>query len=232
MLTEKGRCQAVAHLLCVATEQVLWAHVQPWLAKQPVRHQLYCRVGRGEATYYRNTGSNEHTLTYGWKMVASKYDAAVAAQWRTGGEILKRGYFGGELDLPALLAHTCCHEFAHLIQSIKGWIFRGSIHNSEFYRILDRIHSAGTAHLVLDFIERQACTQGMDLGFIEPGKPVQVMAQRCFNPGELVSFDYKGNPVLGEVIRVNRKTVNVRPLAPRLGAAYFRISPHFLTPRS
>jgi hypothetical protein len=50
-----------------------------------------------------------------------------------------------------------------------------------------------------------------------------------FSPGQLVSFEFRGRPVLGEVLRVNRKTVNVKPMVPRLAADYFRISPHYLT---
>jgi hypothetical protein len=38
--------------------------------------------------------------------------------------------------------------------------------------------------------------------------------------------------VVGEVMRVNRKTVNVKPVLPRLAADYFRISPHFLKPHA
>lgn len=228
---DKSNCQQVAGLLCVATRQVLWHTVQPWLLRQPGRHSLHCRVGRGEATYYRTAGNNEHTLTFGWKMVASKHDAAVARQWRTGREIVERGYFGGELTMPTLLAHTCCHEFAHLIQSIKGWIDRGSIHNAGFYRVLDRLHRAGAAQRVLEHLEHQADRAGIALNFIEGPAPPPLAPPAVFRPGELVSFDYRGQSVVGEVIRVNRKTVNVRPLRPRLAAAYFRISPQLLTAR-
>jgi hypothetical protein len=169
-----------------------------------------------------------HVLTYGRKMVASKHDAAIAAQWRTGREILKRGYFAAELTLPSLLAHTCCHEFGHVIQSINGWINRGSIHNRQFYAIVDRIHNSGMADSVRDYLEARAAEQGLPLQFSDVSRPTAAVAS--FRPGELVSFEYRGRPVVGKVLRVNRKTVNVKPVMPPLAADYFRVSPGFLKP--
>ena len=69
--TDPYRCKSIAAALCAATEQVLWVEAQEWLASQPGRHRLQCRVGGGEATYYRARGPREHLLTYGWKLVAS-----------------------------------------------------------------------------------------------------------------------------------------------------------------
>jgi hypothetical protein len=228
MSPQPQQCQAIAEILCAATEQILWRELQPWLAERAETHHLRCRVGSGEATYYRLLGHREHLLNYGRKMVASKFDAARAAQWRTGREIVQRSYFSGELTLSTVLAHTCCHEFGHIIQSIKGWIRYGSIHNREFYRILDRIHHSDSAQRVHSYIEQRAADQGLPLSFIDTAQAIPVVA--CFQPGELVCFEYRGRSVVGEVLRVNRKTVNVKPVTPRLAADYFRISPHFLTP--
>lgn len=223
------QCHAIAELLCEATEQVLWRELQPWLAERGDSHRLQCRVGSGEATYYRMLGDRRHLLNYGRKMVASKFNAGIAAQWRTGREILRRSYFDGELTLPGVLSHTCCHEFAHVIQGINGWIRYGSIHNREFYRILDRIHQSGSAHTVYDYVVAGAAQRGLTLDFIDHGDPVAGVPVASFQPGELVSFEYRGCSVLGEVLRVNRKTVNVKPVKPRMAADYFRISPQFLT---
>lgn len=228
MPPEPRQCRAIAQILCDATEAVLWQHVQPWLARLPRTHQLTCRVGRGEATYYSPRGEGEHLLTYGWKMVASKFDAGMACQWRTGAELRERAYFGGELTVANVLAHTCCHEFGHVIQGINGWISRGSIHNADFYRIVDRIHASGAAAQVRDFLAEAAAREHLALQFAadEASATTDVAG---FQPGEMVSFEYRGRPVLGEVLRVNRRTVNVKPVMPRLAADYFRISPHFLT---
>jgi hypothetical protein len=230
MPTQLQQCHSLAALLCDATEQVLWREVQDWLASRAARHSLQCRVGAGEATYYRPLGNNRHLINYGSKMIASKLNPAVAAQWRTGREIAGRGYFGGAITLPALLAHTCCHEFAHLVQSINGWIRRGSIHNREFYRIVDRMHAAGSAQRVLEYLQQRAAQAELPLVFNHHAPSPNMPG--VFRPGELVSFEYRGRPVVGEVMRVNRKTVNVKPVLPRLAADYFRISPHFLKPHA
>ena len=74
-----------------------------------------------------------------------------------------------------------------------------------------------------------AAQRGLTLDFIDHGDPVAGVPVASFQPGELVSFEYRGCSVLGEVLRVNRKTVNVKPVKPRMAADYFRISPQFLT---
>lgn len=226
MQPDPYRCKSIAAALCAATEQVLWVDIHDWLAGRPGQHRLHCRVGGGEATYYRARGPHDHLLTYGWKMVASKHDADRAALWRTGREIMNRGYFDGQLALSSLLAHTCCHEFAHLVQNINGWISRGSIHNGRFYQILDRMHASGAAVRVLNHIEQQAHRESWELDFFAAESPAPAP---CLQPGAKVSFDYRGRVIRGEVIRVNRRTVNVRPVAPRLATEYFRVSPQLLT---
>lgn len=212
--------------MCEATENVLWSHIRLWL-KFRGRHSLNCRVGSGEATYYTTRGKGKHVMTFGARMVASKFNPEFAPQWRTGSEIIKRAYFGGELDLPGLLAHTCCHEFAHLVQCVNGWISYGSVHNDAFYRILDRIHQSGKAEEVRQYLLKRASQEAIELSFDEHA-PALVMAPE-FCLGDQVFFEYKGRQVQGEVIKLNRKTVNVKPLTPGVRAEYFRISPHYLS---
>ncbi len=220
------QCKAIATLLCSATTEVLWQGAHELVAVPLDPHRLRCRVGSGEATYYRRLGRHQHLINYGCRMVASKTDPEVAALWLTGREILRRNYFAGELSFPGLLAHTCCHEFGHFLQSISGGLGRGSIHNQAFYRIVDRIHAAGLAQELRAYIEQHASLLGLPLAFGPQSTPRP--RPDAFEPGELVSFEYRGSPVMGEVLRVNRKTVNVRPLRPVLAADYFRISPQFL----
>ena len=220
--------RAIARVLGSATQEVLWQGATVELLAADVgRHRLRCRVGAGEATYYRRLGRCEHLINYGCKMVASKHDRQLAAQWLTGREILRRGYFDGELSLSGLLAHTCCHEFGHVLQSISGGLARGSIHNQAFYHFVDRIHACGLARDVRCYIEEQARWHGLSLSFSPATRPLPVVD--AFAPGELVSFEYRGKAVMGEVLRVNRKTVNVKPLRPAFAADYFRISPQFLS---
>ncbi len=224
--------KAIAKLLCDATDEVLWHGTADGHGSRSVRHQLHCRVGTGEATYYRSLGHNRHLINYGLKMVASKHNSQIAAQWRTGREILQRGYFDGKLSLSGLLAHTCCHEFSHALQSINGWISRGSIHNQQFYRIVDSIHDSGVAQQVRDFIELRAEKDGLVLAFSSESSDSESCLcpqAAAFEPGELVSFEYRGEAIVGKVLRINRKTVNVKPVQPAIAADYFRISPQFLS---
>lgn len=216
--------------MCEATEVVLWAHIQDWQRLRSGRHTLHCRVGSGEATYYTTRGKDRHVMTFGARMVASKFCQQRASQWRTGDEIIRRAYFGGQLTLPGLLAHTCCHEFAHLVQCLNGWIKYGSVHNEGFYRVLDRIHQSGMADEVQRFIEQRAAEQAIVLAFDALGPQPLLEPAQHYCLGDRVQFDYKGKAVVGEIIKVNRKTLNVKPLHPRLRVEYFRISPHFLTP--
>ena len=229
MSVDQSGCRAAAELLCTAAETVLWPDIAHWSPRSAHGHRLECRVGSGEATYYRAQGLGSHRLTFGWKMVASKRDPLLARQWLTGREMLARGYFAGQFTLPTLLAHTCCHEFAHLVQALNGWMSRGSVHNRQFYRILDEIYAADAAERVLGLIERDARQLGLPLEFADSEGHAPGEAKR-FRMGQRVRFDYRGAPVVGEVIRVNRKTVNVKPLAARYRNEYFRISPHYLTP--
>ena len=215
-------------MLCAATEEILWPDVSQWSPAEPAGHRLECRVGRGEATYYRALGHRRHRLTFGWKMIASKHDPVLASQGLTGREMLQKGYFSGQFTLAALLAHTCCHEFAHLVQGLNGWMARGSIHNAQFYHVLDSLYAAGAGERVLDSIEQKVQMQGWSLAFAEDTILTHSEVQQ-FRMGQLVSFEYRGASVMGEVIRVNRKTVNVKPLKSRSTADYFRISPHYLT---
>ena len=220
------RYHRIAGWLCELTRGILWRQAGPWLAQRDPGARLRCRVGRGEATYHRRADGGLHEVTFGWKMVASKHRLAEAQRWKTAREIAARGYFGGEITVAHLLAHTCCHEFAHVVQSVNGWYHRGSIHNAQFYRILDRMHAGGAARRVLDALHTRARADGIDLAFTQLGEP----AAAVFDIGDRVRFDYRGRPVLGEVTRVNRKTLNVKPLLPSWGETYFRISPHLLAP--
>ncbi len=232
MPTQTRHYKAIAKLLCDATDEVLWHGAVDGLGSRPKHHQLYCRVGAGEATYYRSLGHHRHLINYGLKMVASKHNPEIAAQWRTGREILQRGYFDGELSLSGLLAHTCCHEFSHALQSINGWIRRGSIHNPQFYRIVDSIHAAGVAQQVRDFIELRAEKDGLAVAFSPESSDSEsslCLQAPAFEPGELVSFEYRGEAIVGKVVRINRKTVNVKPVRPAIAADYFRVSPQFLS---
>ncbi|RRJ82763.1 hypothetical protein [Aestuariirhabdus litorea] len=216
--------QRVAQLLVEVTEQVLWREIQPWLRDRGHRIQLHCRVGSGRATHHRQQGAR-HSITYGRKMVASKRCPLQAELWTTAREIRARGYFRGQWGLAELLAHTCCHEFAHLVQSLNGWYGRGSIHNAGFYQILDRIHRSGSAQRVLEALLRAAQDAQLELGFLPPGAAARDTAPvPAPVRGQRVRFQYRGKLVSGVVTRIHRQTVRVENHG-IAGVGYFRVPP-------
>lgn len=226
---EQRSSRQIAGALCRATEEILW---RDYCDKHPAParlHRLHCRVGGGAATYYRPEGRFAHRVTYGWKMVADKRCEARAARWLSAREIAGRRYFDGALTLPTLLAHTCCHEFAHVLQAIQGLVSRGSIHNRHFYRILDGLHAGGAAQSVLAFIEQIAAAQGLVLAFEPAGEPLSgEEAVAAVQRGSRVSFDFRGRRIFAEVIRINRRTVTVRSLQPGGAVEDYRVPPECL----
>ena len=123
----------IAEGMSVCTMEILWKQSENWRQKLGLVHQLNCRVGTGKSTYHRQLDLTEHEITYGRCMVEDKLASSAAAiNWTTGQEIVERGYFAGEISAINLIAHTCCHEFSHVIQSIRGWRSRGGVHNKEF----------------------------------------------------------------------------------------------------
>ncbi|WP_426415363.1 hypothetical protein [Aestuariirhabdus sp. LZHN29] len=214
----------IAALLVRVTEQVLWREIQPWLNARGHRIELHCRVGSGRATHHSQQGAR-HRITYGHKMVASKRCPRQAELWMTAREIRARGYFDGEPGYAELLAHTCCHEFAHLVQSLNGWYRRGSIHNAGFYRILDRIHRSGCASRVLQALRDGAHSEGLMLDFSAAPAIDTAQATPCsVRRGERVRFRFRGDLVSGVVTRVNRRTLRIEQHGVA-GVDYFRVPP-------
>ena len=138
-----------------------------WAAKHNPKARLTIRVGSGKKTYLshsRDVATNAHmTLTYGIKMVASKSDPNYICKWLTSREVHERKYFNGQINLLNVLAHTMAHEFGHFVQVILGRRYDGSVHNQEFYVILDRIHASGEGERIRDALHRNCLLHGIDL---------------------------------------------------------------------
>ncbi|MDH5517621.1 MAG: hypothetical protein OEY36_07355 [Gammaproteobacteria bacterium] len=145
-------------------------------------------------------------------MIKSKFSPDEVVHWLSYREIIRRNYFTGDTSLPCLLAHTVCHEFAHLIQQLSGWHKRGSIHNSGYYQILDQLHKSGLAETIKNDIVRECEAQNLELiANIQPAivtKKTQI--EVFFSVNDTVCFDYKNKTHSGTVIKVNRKTLIIR----------------------
>lgn len=218
-LLSRQDARLLAKLLCDTTYQVLW---QPWqerIRRQRTGATLVCRVGSGNATYHRyHAGREEHTITYGSRMVMAKYRADTAQGWLSSREIESRRYFEGIVSTRHLLAHTCCHEFAHLLQQLAGQRQRGSVHNRHFYRLLDDLHRDGSAHRASEFLARAALQEGLVL----PEQTfVKVTAASVgWKAGDAVSFGNGRARHQGIVQKVNRKTCTVTGTGSSTGLRY------------
>lgn len=201
----------LGQLMCDATRHRLWRPARDWLQERAPGSELVCRVGSGQATYHRfDPARRQHLITYGVRMIAAKHQPDSAHGWLSAREILKRGYFGGELSTLNLLAHTCCHEFAHLLQYNAGQRSYGSVHNRHFYRILDQLHASGGADATRRFLAEQSQALAIPL----PATPFATadgqLQAHDWQVGEAVYFRHGTRRHDGEIIRVNRKTCTVQ----------------------
>lgn len=212
MTRPSSHSRQLGELMCTVTEQILWS---------PSHNKLVCRVGSGQATYHRfDPGSRQHQITYGARMIEAKHHPETARGWLSGREIQQRGYFDGQLSPLNLLAHTCCHEFAHLLQHNAGKRFRGSVHNPHFYRILDELHADGRADATRAALRELAAKQALALSDDGFELPDPGSERTSWSVGDQVAFAAGGGEKLGEILRVNRKTCTVKGMGLSRGVRY------------
>ncbi|MBR9872347.1 MAG: hypothetical protein GYB26_14525 [Gammaproteobacteria bacterium] len=196
--------------MCQTTRTILWQPAQAWVQARNSQAGLLLRVGSGQATYHRyDPRTKQHLINYGVRMIAAKRQPETAQGWLSSREIRERGYFGGEVSELNLLAHTCCHEFAHLLQYSAGQRRYGSVHNRHFYEVLDQLHASGAAEATRHHLAEQAAESALPLSrdvFQTVSRPVQA-AQ--WHAGDQVCFGTGRQQKQGKVLRVNRKTCTV-----------------------
>lgn len=216
---KNSQARELGQLMCDTTSDLLW----PSAIAAP-RHPdstLTCRVGSGQATYHRfDPKSNRHLITYGARMIEAKQQPDTAQGWLSTREILKRRYFGAEVSPLNLLAHTCCHEFAHLLQQSAGKRFRGSVHNRHFYQILDQLHASGHAEAVRQTLLEGTRKRGLTLSTVPFTRRTLTQESPVWQVGEVVAFQAGKREVQGRIRRVNRKTCTVEGTGHALGIRY------------
>lgn len=211
-IRKPDNARLLGELMCTVTEQVL---------ASPSHHELVCRVGSGQATYHRfDPRTRQHQITYGARMIEAKHQPETARGWLSSREIQQRGYFEGQLSPLNLLAHTCCHEFAHLLQHNAGQRFRGSVHNRHFYRILDNLHASGRATETKTALCELASRHQLSLSDERFELPGPGSEPASWAVGDRVAFAAGGGEKLGEILRVNRKTCTVRGMGLSRGVRY------------
>lgn len=207
--------------MCEVTEQILWQPAAHWVRERLPGSTLICRTGSGQATYHRfDPRRKEHLITYGVRMIDAKHSPESAQGWLSSREILRRDYFGGEVSPLNLLAHTCCHEFAHLLQQSAGKRFRGSVHNRHFYSILDNLHQSGGAEATRQTLAEQAARHSLALPDTPFRLPDPIQSQRQWQVGETVVFGRKPKEIQGRILRINRKTCTVDGTGAAKGVRY------------
>jgi len=215
-VSSKNDHHQIGQLMCLATQDVLRPQ-----AALPARVNLHCRVGSGLATYHRfDHRRQQHLITYGVRMIGEKFVADKARNWLSAREIQQQHYFDGDVSVLNLLAHTCCHEFAHLLQHQAGKRHYRSVHNEHFYAILNKLHADGRAEDVREWLAEQArdCGLALPQAHFEPA-PVQDMAEQ-WQVGDDIHFRNGQQRCQGRIIRVNRKTCTVRGTGPWGGRRY------------
>lgn len=221
MSNSRTQARRLGDLMCSVTEKILWQPASDWVTDRLPGSTLTCRVGSGQATYHRfDSRIKQHQITYGTRMIEAKQQPETAIGWLSGREIQGKGYFNGELSTLNLLAHTCCHEFAHLLQHSAGHRFRGSVHNRYFYNILDELHESGGARTVRETLAERAQEAGLQLSDILFKLPEPTHQKNHWRIGEAVSFEARQKKFFGEIVRVNRKTCTVDGMGPFRGVRY------------
>ncbi len=206
--------------MCQATREILWEPASDW-AQAHGGKMLVCRVGSGQATYHRfDARKKQHLINFGVRMIIAKHQPETALGWLSTREIRGRGYFDGEVSTLNLLAHTCCHEFAHLLQQSAGQRRHGSVHNRHFYDVLDQVHESGGAETTRQFLANQAFRQQLPLPDTVFTMPDNQTLIRQWQVGQTVNFGVGARQRQGRIIRVNRKTCTVDGTGPSKGARY------------
>lgn len=219
--TSKTHARQLGRLMCTVTEQILWPGVADFHLAGPGKGVLVCRVGSGQATYHRFDPANgQHQITYGARMIQAKHQPETASGWLSAREIQQRSYFRGRLSALNLLSHTCCHEFAHLLQHDAGQRYRGSVHNRHFYRILDELHASGQAEASRRALSDLAREQGLTLADERFDIPEPSNNREAWRVGDEVLFHTGRHQVRGEVLRVNRKTCTISGIGNFKGIRY------------
>lgn len=211
--------------MCASVTGLLMPATASWFRRRPTEAELCVRVGRGRATYCQQQ-RHRYTITFGVRMVADKCQPALAHHWMTTHELHRRGYCAANPTVAQLLAHTVCHEFAHLVQQVNGWCRRGSVHNAAFYEILDRLHVTGLAREIGPLLEaaNDDGAVSLDATLPAPGKHAAETAAGAFRCGDRVCFEGRGGrEIVGRIRRINRVTATVIPEDRRYRVSYYRV---------
>jgi len=201
--------QQIAEFLCQLTEDHLWNSTSFSDVIAFDRYKLKTRIGCGMATYCKfNPKENMFTINYGKKMIESKFNQQQVKLWMTYREVDSRHYYNRVTTLINILAHTVCHEFAHVIQQVTKSISKGSIHNAHFYSILDKIHTSDESVIIRQKLEHFFLKNAISPEYED--KSLSTNNVFDVQIGTTASFSHKKKVISGVVIKINKKTVQIK----------------------
>jgi hypothetical protein len=159
----------IANALADCLDEVLFPFYYKNETSLKYSHTLETIVGSGVRTYHQKKSSDKHIIVFGKKMIASKLNSlADASRWLTFKENKKYNFFNGEINALTLLSSVIIHEFGHYLQTVRGHRLYGSVHNSEFYKILNELHDSRFSTLVLDYLKNDSRTRNLAFLYDKP----------------------------------------------------------------
>lgn len=206
--------ERLAQLMCQATRSLLWEPNLPGIHARQPNARLELRMGWGRATHHRcRPADGWHSITFGVQMIASKQNPAERLLWLSAREILRRGYgntpTGSAPGMASLLSHTCCHEFAHLLQTLNQGRRRGEVHNAAFYHHLDALHHTGQAGRIREFLLQSAQQHQLILDDAPSPIPIATIPALPWRKGDIVAFGTARQPLVGCIVRINQRTCTI-----------------------
>lgn len=224
--------------------QALLAEHQAWAEDRIGAFTLEIKLGRGRRTYLRHARSLQRgrktglfkparaatetgydfQLVYGRHCIEDMFDDEQYWRWKSFKEIEQYGC-SVNADADAIqtatltplqhLAHIVMHEFSHFIQAVLGQRYDGSVHNREFYNILNDSYNAGAQQSVIQCMIQHAekCPVTMTaLHQTYPPKPkAATTPAHDFIHGQRVSFTYQRQRYQGTIVRLNKQRATVQP---------------------
>lgn len=150
----KDDFKKIAELMIESAQNILISHSQKWLNEKYPDHKILFKVGSGRRTYHvYKKSSKTHIIVFGIKMIESKtLNFSSLKRWTTYSEIYNRKYFNSIGNIQTSLAATVVHEVAHLFQNLIYGRIKNSVHNDEFYSVLDKMHKNGHAEKVYNYL--------------------------------------------------------------------------------
>ena len=209
MQHSNDKLQQLATIMGDITITVLWQSSFCKSLLDTSSPQLKTRVGSGRATYCKyHRLNNELCITYGKKMISSKFNHNEAELWLSFRELVNKQYFEGDSRLLNVLSQTICHEFSHALQQLQGKVFKGSIHNQHFYQILDQLHINGLAKEVKQALDNKCNHAGIDLSYAYDTQSTTI-ADIKFTLNDKVQFRHKKKLMSGKIIKINKRSLTI-----------------------